>query len=100
MNWLSNVDIWARYVWAVHSASSQKGQGQRKILSVQEDLLDEDMTIGAMDNNMEEVVIENATVSECELSVACNKDNSKELEMEEELRQKEDPVFQSLVIPT
>jgi len=104
MNWLSNGDIWARYIWAVHSASSTlqkgQGQGQRKILSVQEDMLDEDMIGGAVDNIMEEVAMENATVSECNLSVACNKDNGKELEMEEELRQKEDPVFQSLVIPT
>jgi hypothetical protein len=104
MNWLANGDIWARYIWAVHSGSSSKRE-QRKLLSIQENSLDEGMMGSGGDGGrditiVEEVVIENPLSTECDLSVTCNKDNSKELEMEEELRQKEDPVFQSLVIPT
>jgi len=37
MNWLANGDIWARYIWAVHSGSGSGGGGQRKILSIREE---------------------------------------------------------------
>lgn len=109
MNWLSNADIWVRYMWAVHSASTSHDlakKGQRKILSIQEeeeDTIDENSMEEKRDSFMVEDIVPNTVVAGaggCELSVACNKDNNKELEMEEELRQKEDPVFQSLVIPT
>ena len=129
MNWLANADIWARYIWAVHSASTGRDlverKGQRKILSVLDDALDAaadeldvagdrggfgEEVIGVIDDSISSEaassIVAIANSSECPLPAACSNNMRKEMEvemekeMEEKLRQKEDPVFQSLVIPT
>jgi len=93
MNWLANGDIWARYVWAVHSASSSlkelEKRGQRKILSIQEDLLE----VEGVDNvGSGGGVIEKPIRIDCEISVAADQESSTEKELDRLLETPMEPV--------
>jgi hypothetical protein len=87
MNWLANADIWARYVWICHSGTG--GDESRKIISITPPLEESESV-------MQKVV----ECKVCDVSEAAAAAEALELEIKEEYAQKEDPVFQSLVIPT
>jgi hypothetical protein len=100
MNWLSNGDIWARYIWASQAAENSN---QRKIISIQdsEELsMVEPMEIVEMGDEIMETM---EILEIIEENTPCNISDAAAMESEiakEELKQKEDPIFQSLVIPT
>jgi hypothetical protein len=90
MNWLANADIWARYVWICHSGSGDVGGESRKIISITPPLEESESVMPKV------VECKVCDVSETAAAAA----EALELEIKEEYAQKEDPVFQSLVIPT
>jgi hypothetical protein len=95
MNWLANADIWARYVWICHSSGSggYGGEEPRKIISITPPL-----------EESETMMLKDVECKVCDVSVAdaaaAAASETVEQEIKEEYAQKEDPVFQSLVIPT
>jgi hypothetical protein len=90
MNWLANADIWTRYLWICHSSGSGGGE-PRKIISITPPLEESESV-------MQEVV-ECKVCDVSEVAAAADAETA-EQEIKEEYAQKEDPVFQSLVIPT
>jgi hypothetical protein len=84
MNWLANGDIWARYIWAVHSGSSPSKdfakREQRKLLSIREEVVLEE-------NKRGEVSMMENPIAECLLSIACNdnEENNRETDFESEM---------------
>jgi hypothetical protein len=100
MNWLSNGDIWARYLWAIQSDTVNSNQ--RKLLSIRdtEELnLMETVKTKTVEMSGDENIVE--MIENIEENTPCSIAAVMESEIaKEELKQKEDPIFQSLVIPT